>query len=38
MSQAIKEEAVERVETCRYLSVVFDSKLNRKENINPVLK
>ena len=34
----IKEEAVERVETYKYLDVVFDSKLNWKENINSVLK
>ena len=34
----IKGEAVERVETYEYLSVVFDSKLNWKENINSVLK
>ena len=29
----IKEEAVERVDTYKYLSVAFDSKLNWKENI-----
>ena len=29
---------MERVETYKYLGVVFDSKLNWKENINPVLK
>ena len=34
----IKGEAVERVDTYRYLGVVFDSKLNWKENINSVLK
>ena len=34
----IKGEAVERVETYKDLGVVFDSKLNRKENINSVLK
>ena len=34
----IKGEAVERVETYTYLGVVFDSKLNWKENINSVLK
>ena len=34
----IKREAVERVETYKYLSLVFDSKLNWKENINSVLK
>ena len=34
----IKGEAVERVDTYKYLGVVFDSKLNWKENINPVLK
>ena len=34
----IKEEAVERVETYKYLDVVFDSKLNWKENINSALK
>ena len=33
----IKGEAVERVETYKYLGVVFDSKLNWKENINSVL-
>ena len=32
----IKGEAVERVDT--YIGVVFDSKLNWKENINSVLK
>ena len=32
------KEAVERVETYEYLGVVFDSKLNWKENINPGLK
>ena len=30
----IKGEAVERVDTCKYLGVVFDIKLNWKENIN----
>ena len=30
----IKGEAVERVDTYKYLGVVFDSKLNWKENIN----
>ena len=34
----IKGEAVERVETYEYLGLVFDSKLNWKENINSVLK
>ena len=34
----IKGEVVERVETYEYLGVVFDSKLNWKENINPGLK
>ena len=34
----IKGEAVERVDTYKYLVVVFDSKLNWKENINSVLK
>ena len=34
----IKEEAVERVGTYKYLGVVFDSKLNWKENIKSVLK
>ena len=37
----IKGEAVERVETFikyNYLGVVFDSKLNWKENISSVLK
>ena len=34
----IKGEAVERVETYKYLGVVFDTKLNLKENINSVLK
>ena len=34
----IKGEAVERVDTHKYLGVVFDSKLNWKENINSVLK
>ena len=34
----IKGEAVERVDTYKYLSVIFDSKLNWKENINSVLK
>ena len=34
----IKGEAVERVHTYKYLVVVFDSKLNWKENINSVLK
>ena len=33
----IKGEAVERVDTYKYLGVVFDSKLNWKENINSVL-
>ena len=32
------KEAVERVDTYKYLGVVFDSKLNWKENINSVLK
>ena len=34
----IKGEATERVDTYKYLGVVFDSKLNWKENINSVLK
>ena len=34
----IKGEAVERVDTYKYLGVVFDSKLNWKENISSVLK
>ena len=34
----IKGEAVESVDTYKYLGVVFDSKLNWKENINSVLK
>ena len=34
----IRGEAVERVETHKYLGVVFYSKLNWKENINSVLK
>ena len=34
----IEGEAVERVVTYKYLGVVFDSKLNWKENINSVLK
>ena len=34
----IKGKAVERVETYKYLVVVFDIKLNWKENINTVLK
>ena len=34
----IKGEAVERVETYKYLGMVFDSKLNWKEDINSVLK
>ena len=34
----IKGEAMERVETYKYLGVVFGSKLNWKENINSVLK
>ena len=33
-----KGEAVERVDTYKYLGVVFDSNLNWKENINSVLK
>ena len=33
-----KGQAVERVDTYKYLGVVFDSKLNWKENINSVLK
>ena len=34
----IKGEAMERVDTYKYLGVVFDTKLNWKENINAVLK
>ena len=34
----IKGEAVERADTYKYLGVMFDSKLNWKENINSVLK
>ena len=34
----IKGEEVERVDTYKYLGVVFDSKLNWKENINSMLK
>ena len=34
----IKGEAVERVEIYKYLGVVFDGKLNWKENIDLVLK
>ena len=34
----IKGEAVEKVETYKYLGVVFNSKLNWKEQINLVLK
>ena len=34
----ITAEEVERVETYKYLGVVFGSKLNWKENINSVLK
>ena len=34
----IKGEAVERVDTYKYLGVVYGSKLNWKENINSVLK
>ena len=34
----IKGEAVERVSTYKYLGVVFDRRLNWKENINSVLK
>ena len=34
----IKGEAVERVDTYKYLGVVFDSNVNWKENINSVLK
>ena len=33
-----KKEAVDMIETYRYLGVVLDSKLNWKENINLVLK
>ena len=32
-----KGEAVDRVDTYKYLDVFFDSKLNWKENINFVL-
>ena len=34
----IKGEAIERVDTCKYSGIVFDRKLNWKENINSVLK
>ena len=34
----IKGKTVERLETYKYLGVVFDSKLNCKQNINSVLK
>ena len=34
----IKGEAVVRVETYKYLGVVFDSKLNWKDKINSMLK
>ena len=34
----IKREAVEIVNTYKYLGAVFDSKLNWKENTNSVLK
>ena len=34
----IEGESVERVETYKYFCVVFDSRLNWKENINSVLK
>ena len=34
----IKREAVERVNSYKYLGAVFDSKLNWKENTNSVLK
>ena len=34
----IKGDAVERVQTYKYFGVVFDSKLNWKQNINSVLK
>ena len=34
----IKGEALERVDTYKYLGVIFESKLNWKENINSVLK
>ena len=34
----IKGKAVEKVDTYQYLGVVFDSKLNWKENINSVIK
>ena len=34
----IKGEAVERVVTYKYSGVVFDGKLNWKENINSVLE
>ena len=33
----IKGEAVERVETCKYLDAVFDSKLNWKGNSKRIL-
>ena len=33
----IESQAMERVDTYKYLGVVFDSKLNWKENINSVL-
>ena len=35
---SIKGEAVERVGTYKYLGVVFDRRLNWKENINSVVK
>ena len=34
----IKGEAVERVDTYKYLDVFFDSKLNWNENVNSVMK
>ena len=34
----IKGEAVERLDTYKYLGVVFDSKLTWRENINSLLK
>ena len=33
-----RQKKIERVDTYKYLGVVFDRKLNWKENINSVLK